>query len=127
MHRYLTFGFAMIVGAMLGALAVNSLHAQGKTPGAYTILDVSDILDANTVKQIVAKAASSVKAGGGQYLARTDKITALSGTPPKRIVILAFDSVDQAKSWYNSPAQKEINALADKAIKQRWYVVDSAM
>ena len=49
------------------------------------------------------------------------------GTPPKRIVILAFDSVDQAKSWYNSPAQKEINALADKAIKQRWYVVDSAM
>ena len=63
MHRYLTFGFAMIVGAMLGALAVNSLHAQGKTPGAYTILDVKrDILDANTVKQIVAKAASSVKA-----------------------------------------------------------------
>lgn len=117
----------MVIGAALGAAAVNGLHAQGKTPGAYAILDVSEVLDAPTVKSIVAKAIASVKAGGGEYLARTDKITALYGVPPKRVVIIAFDSTDQAKAWYNSPAQQEINAMADKALKQRWYVVDSAM
>jgi uncharacterized protein (DUF1330 family) len=47
--------------------------------------------------------------------------------PPKRVVILAFDSIDQAKSWYNSPAQQEVNAMDDKAAKRRWYIVDSAM
>jgi uncharacterized protein (DUF1330 family) len=47
--------------------------------------------------------------------------------PPKRVVILAFDSTDAAKAWYNSPAQQEINAMAEKALKQRWYVVDSTM
>jgi len=57
----------------------------------------------------------------------TDKITALSGVPPKRVVILAFDNIDQAKSRYNSPAQQEINAMDAKAAKHRWYIVDSAM
>lgn len=127
MNRSFTLALGMVIGAALGAAAVNGLHAQGKTPGAYAILDVSEVLDAPTVKSIVAKAIASVKAGGGEYLARTDKITALYGVPPKRVVIIAFDSTDQAKAWYNSPAQQEINAMADKALTQRWYVVDSAM
>ena len=122
MSRYIALGLAMLVGAALGGAAVNGLHAQGKTP-----IDISDIVDPDLLKQIVAKAAPPVKAGGGQYVARTEKITGLSGTPPKRVVILAFDSSDQAKSWYNSPAQEEVNAMAAKAIKARWYVVDSAM
>ncbi len=127
MSRYITLGLGILVGAALGAAAVNGLHAQGKTPGAYVILDVSEIVDADMVKQIVAKAAPAVKAGGGQYLARTAKITALNGTPPKRVVILAFDNTDQAKAWYSSPAQQEVNDMAEKALKQRWYIVDSAM
>jgi uncharacterized protein (DUF1330 family) len=127
MNRSLTLGLGMLLGAALGAAAVNGLHAQGKTPGAYAILDVSEVVDAAAMKSIVAKAIASVKAGGGEYVARTDKIAALSGVPPKRVVIIAFDSTDQAKAWYNSPAQQEINAMAEKALKERWYVVDTAM
>jgi len=127
MSRYIALGLAMVAGAALGAAAVSGLHAQGKVPGAYAILDISEIVDADLLKQIVTKAAPAVKSGGGQYLARTDKITALTGNPPKRAVILAFDSTEQAKAWYSSPAQKEVNAMAEKAIKGRWYVVDSAM
>jgi uncharacterized protein (DUF1330 family) len=126
-NRYITLGLGILVGAALGAAAVNGLHAQSKTPGAYVILDVSEIVDADMVKQIVAKAAPAVKAGGGEYLARTAKITALSGTPRKRVVILAFESTDQAKAWYSSPAQQEVNAMAEKALKQRWYIVDGVM
>ena len=125
--QFLILGLGMLAGAALGGAAVNGLHAQGKAPRAYAILDISEVIDADAIKQVVAKAGPSIKAGGGQYLARTDKVIALSGTPPKRVVIIAFDSTDQAKSWFNSPLQQEVNALADKAIKQRWYVVDSAM
>jgi uncharacterized protein (DUF1330 family) len=127
MSRYIAFGLAMLTSAALGAAAVSGLHAQGKVPGVYAILDISEIVDADLLKQIVTKAAPAIKSGGGQYLARTDKITALTGIPPKRAVIVAFDSAEQAKAWYNSPAQKEVNAMAEKAIKGRWYVVDSAM
>ena len=127
MQRYFMLGLAMLCGAALGATAVNGLRAQDKAAGAYAVLDVSEIVDPTRMIEIVTKAAPSVKAGGGRYIARTDKITALSGTPPQRVVIVAFDSVDQAKAWYNSPEQMPINAVADKAIKQRWYVVDGAM
>ena len=127
MNRSLTLGLGILLGAALGAAAVNGLHAQGKTPGAYAILDISEVVDAAAMKSIVAKAGASVKAGGGEYLARTDKITALNGVPPKRVVILAFVSTDAAKAWYNLPAQQEINAMAENALKQRWYVFDSTM
>jgi uncharacterized protein (DUF1330 family) len=127
MNRSLVLGLAMLAGGAIGATAVNALHAQGKTPGAYAILDISQVDDPGLLKQIVAKAAAPVKAGGGQYLARTDSVTGLVGTPPKRIVILAFDNVEQAKAWYKSPAQEEVNAMSAKAITARWYIVDGAM
>jgi uncharacterized protein (DUF1330 family) len=125
MNQSLTLAIGMLVGTPIGAAAVNELHAQGKAPGAYAILDISEILDPATVPQIVAKAVSATKAAGGQYLAATEKITALTGDPPKRVAIVAFDSVDQAKAWYSSPAQQEVNAMDDKAVKHRWYIVDS--
>jgi uncharacterized protein (DUF1330 family) len=127
MKRLLVPGLAMLAGIAVGATAISGLHAQGKAPGAYAILDISEVVDPDLLKPIVGKAAAPVKTGGGQYLARTDKVTALIGTPPKRVVILSFDSTDQAKAWYNSPAQGEVNAMAAKAIKARWYIVDSAM
>ena len=127
MNRSLTLGLGMLIGTALGAAAVNGLHAQGKAPGAYAILDISEILDAAAVPQIIAKAVPAAKAGGARYLAATEKITALSGVPPKRVVILAFDNIDQAKAWYNSPAQQKVNAMDAKAVKHRRYIVDSAM
>ena len=77
----------MLVGTALGAAAVNGLHAQGKTPGAYAILDISEILDPAAVPQIVAKAVPATKAAGGQYLAATEKIMALSGDSTKRLAM----------------------------------------
>jgi uncharacterized protein (DUF1330 family) len=127
MNRSLALGLGMLIGAALGAAAVNGLRAQGKASGVYAILDISEILDAAVVPPIMAKAVPSAKAGGARYLAATEKITALSGVPPKRVIILAFDSIDQAKAWYNSPAQQEVNAMDAKAVKHRWYIVDGAM
>jgi hypothetical protein len=39
------------------------------------------------------------------------QIADLSGTPPKRFVIISFDGIDKTKAWYNSPAQEEINGI----------------
>ena len=46
---------------------------------------------------------------------------------PKRFVIIAFDSTQQAEAWYSSPAQKEVNAMVEKAGKVRSFIVDSTM
>jgi uncharacterized protein len=37
---------------------------------------------------------------------------------------LPFDSVDKAKAWYDTPVQKDVNALTERALKVRSFIVD---
>lgn len=127
MNQRIAVGLAIMAGATIGGITVGGLYAQGKSPGAYAILDISEVTAPDLIKQIVEKAGPAVTSAGGQYIVRTSNITPLLGTPPKRVVVLAFDNVDKAKAWYESPAQKEINAISDKALKARWFIADGAL
>lgn len=69
-------------------------------------------------------AAMLLKDFGGRFLVRTDNMTALDGTTPKRMAIIAFDSAEKAQSWYNSPAQKEVTATRIKTTKSRMFIVE---
>jgi len=57
-------------------------------------------------------------------LARTTKITALDGILPKRFIIAAFDSTENAKVWYDSPGQKKVNDIRMKTTKSRAFIVE---
>ena len=61
---------------------------------------------------------------GGRYITRTENITALDGTPPKRFIVIQFDSVEKAKAWNATPQMAEINAIRAKATKSRSFVVE---
>jgi uncharacterized protein (DUF1330 family) len=117
----------LLAGAALGAAAIQALHAQAKPP-VYAVVDISEITDPEGYKAIGQRSneagAAVFKELGGRYLARTDKITALDGTAPKRFVIIAFDSTEKAQAWNNSPAQKEVNALRTKTTKSRSFIVE---
>jgi hypothetical protein len=39
-NRSVILGLAMVAGTVIGATAVNGLHAQSKAPGAYAVLDL---------------------------------------------------------------------------------------
>jgi uncharacterized protein (DUF1330 family) len=127
MNQRIAAGLAMLAGAAIGGIAVGGLHAQGKSPGAYAILDISEITAPGLIKEIVSKAGPAITTAGGQTIVRTSNITPLLGPPPKRVVVLAFDSVEKAKAWYESPAQKEVNAISDKALKARWFIADGTL
>jgi len=40
----------------------------------------------------------------GKFLVCGGKVTPLEGDAPKRLIVIAFDSVEQAVAWENSPA-----------------------
>jgi uncharacterized protein (DUF1330 family) len=128
MKTYYTVSLAMLAGAALGATAVTSLTAQGKTPGAYAIVAFSEISDPAGFKEnVVGRAPDIVKKAGGHFLARTDKITVLRAADPplKRYVIIAFDNVQQAQTWYSSEDMKGLNSYTDKNTKGRAFVVEA--
>jgi hypothetical protein len=53
MNRHLSTALAMLAGAGLGAAAVNGLHAQDRSPGAYAVVDISEMVDANLFRVFV--------------------------------------------------------------------------
>ncbi len=126
MNRHITLGLAMLASAMFGAFAVNSLNAQSKSPGAYAIVDISEMTDANLFReQLLPKVTpATVAAFGGQYLVRSENAVAIDGTPPRRFVVIAFDSMDRAKAWSTSQGQKEVDAIRMKATKSRQFLVE---
>jgi uncharacterized protein (DUF1330 family) len=125
MNQRIAMALAMLASAAFGALAVDELKAQNKAPGAYAVIDISEITDSDVfTKQLLPKATPPVTAFGGQFVVRTENIAAINGTPPKRFVVIAFDSMEKAKAWDNSPAQKEIDALRAKSTKSRAFIAD---
>ena len=116
---------AVVAGAALGGAVIQALHAQAKPP-IYAIVEVNEISDAaaySKVSQRPNTGTVSVQMGG-RYLARGGKITALDGAPPQRYVIIAFDSLEKAQAWYNSPGQKEVIAIRTKSTKSRSFLVE---
>ena len=115
---------ALLAGAALGAVSVGGLYAQGKTPGAYVVIDISEIKDPNLFKTLIPKAGPSMAPFGAYNVIRTEKIEALEGTPPKRFVVIAFDSAAKAKEWDASALTKEVTAIRQKSTTSRAFIVD---
>jgi uncharacterized protein (DUF1330 family) len=116
------FALTLLAGLALGGAVIETIHAQAKPP-TYVVVAIRKINDADAYKEVLAKAPAAAKAGGGTFVVRTDKITSLDGPAPARFVLLKFDSVEQAQSWYDSPAQKEINAIRLKATDSLSFIV----
>jgi len=105
MHQRIAMGLAMLASAAFGAVSVSGLKAQNKAPGAYAVIDISEITDSDTfTKQLLPKATPPVTAFGGQFIVRTENTVAINGTPPKRFVVIAFESMEnEGLGKFSSP------------------------
>ncbi|HKM61451.1 MAG TPA: DUF1330 domain-containing protein [Acidisphaera sp.] len=115
---------ALIAGVAVGGAVVHELHAQA-TPPVYVVVDISDITDPEGFKAIPPKAGPETLAPfGGRYIIRTENITALDGTAPKRFVVIAFDNVEKAKAWKASERSREVDAIRHRTTKSSQFLVD---
>ena len=113
-----------LVGAAIGAIAMQGLHAQSKPPAYYVAeVDVTN-LDAYT-KEYAPKAAAIIKAHGGRLLAVGQNVTALDGTPPaKRVAIQQWESLEKIKAWHSSPEYKDARKIGEQYAKFRSWAVE---
>ena len=124
MHRKLKTAFAMLAGMAIGIGGAAVIHAQqAKAPAGYIIAEV-DVKDAPTFQKYAAQVPPTMAPFGGHDLVRGGKAEALEGESPKRIVVIAFDSVDKARAWYNSPAYDAIKGLRIDSTKSRLILVE---
>jgi len=116
---------ALLAGAAIGGAAIQGLHAQAKPPG-YIVIPILKINDAAAFKAgVIDKAMpADLTAAGGHYVIRSQKFTSLDGNPPERLVIIAFDSVEKAQAFWNTPIQKEVNAARMKSTNSLSFIVE---
>jgi uncharacterized protein (DUF1330 family) len=124
MKTYYTAGLAMLTGIGVGAIAVQTLHAQAKPP-VYRIAEIEIMNVEAYTKEFAPKAQAALKAAGGRFLAAGQNITALEGEPPKtRVTIQVWDSLEKMQAAYNSAEYKEARKIGDKYAKFRAFAVE---
>jgi uncharacterized protein (DUF1330 family) len=114
----------MLAGFGLGAAAIGGLSAQTKAPAGYWITETIEMTDADAFNKSVAGVPALVANHNGHYLTRGGKIVAERGDPPKRITIVAFDTLDQAQQYRKDPASIAITNESSKYQKARSYFVE---
>jgi uncharacterized protein (DUF1330 family) len=102
----------VIAVALLASIAasagfVGGLRAQGKSQHAYFIAE-SVVTNPEEDAKVMARLGTTGAASGGRYLVRGGAIAAYEGEPPKRILIVEFDSLDKIRAWRDLPKVKEL-------------------
>jgi uncharacterized protein (DUF1330 family) len=120
---------AVLAGLLAGAAGNRAMHGQQvKTSPVYLISEADVVTDPVALKTYAAKVGETFTPFNGHYHFVTGmKIEGLDGgAPPEGIVVIEFDSSEQAHAWYDSPAYKAIRTIRQAAVKGRMFIVEGA-
>lgn len=93
---------------------------------AYVIADI-DVKDPAGYEEYQKLSSAAGIKHGGKYLVRGGRWEKLEGDwEPKRLVILEFGSVEQAKRWYDSEEYKKARQARAKTASANIVVVEGA-
>ncbi len=91
---------------------------------AYVIVEI-DVTDPVRYEAYKKMAPPTIAAYGGKYLARGGQTAVLEGDwQPKRLVILEFASLAQAKAWVDSPEYRPARELRRECTNSRMVVIE---
>ena len=91
---------------------------------AYVIVDVN-VNDPEGYADYKELSTATVTLYGGKFIARGGKSETLEGDwPINRLVILEFPSIEQAKTWLNSPEYAPARALRHKYASSKMVVIE---
>jgi uncharacterized protein (DUF1330 family) len=124
MKTHYKIGIALIAGVALGAAAVKGLNAQAKPPG-YFVFDI-EVTNSQGYQPVIDRTPATLVPYGGRFLIRGGPPKVLEGAAPNRFGIIAFDSVEKAQAWYDSPATKEVTAIRTQTAKSRTFLIEGA-
>ena len=119
-----------IGGVFLAAAVIANVHAQAKPP-VYLITEIDVTNPEAYGKEFAPKAQATIKAAGARFIviggaagAGAKPVTAIEGTPPKRVAIQAWESLEALNKWYKSAEYQEALKIGNKYATFRRYAVE---
>ena len=96
--------------------------AQPNPPPVYLVAEF-EVIDPAGFQKFGKATTSLVKAYGGEFLSRRNKVTSAVGDPPTNVTIVSFPSLEKALAYLESTEYKALAANRDKSSKFRSYLV----
>ncbi len=91
---------------------------------AYLIIDIN-MADRSKFKKYARAVQGTVEAFGGRYLCKWGMLETLEGKwGASRIVLVEFETAEQAKAWWVSEEYRPLKALRREASTTRVLLVD---
>jgi uncharacterized protein (DUF1330 family) len=116
---------AVLAGILIGVAAARAIQAQQQNvPPGYVISEADAILDIPTVQKYGQGVPQTLAPFNHHFVVRGGNPQTLDGDSPKGIVVIAFDSVQKAREWYDSPAYQAIKPLRQSSTKGRVFIVE---
>jgi len=114
---------ALLMGIGIGATVMQLLHMRKKSV-VYFIAE-NEVTDPEGYRtQYLPTAQKLLKEHGARYLAQ-GKATQFAGDPPKgRVVILEWDSMEQARGWFESPEYQATRKIGEQFAKYRNFAIE---
>jgi uncharacterized protein (DUF1330 family) len=115
----------MLAGIALGGAGATAIHAQqAKVAPGYVVSEV-EVTDTAAFAKYAAAVPGTLAPFNGQYVIRAGKISPVEGDPPKqRFIVIAFDSVEKARAWEDSPAYEAIKPIRHASAKSRIFIAE---
>ena len=130
MRQYFGLGLGIIAGTVIGVTAVSGVHAKTRPP-VFLVTEIDVTNPEAYGKEYAPKAQAIIKAAGGRFLfiggiagAGAKPVTAISGTPPKRVTVQAWDNLEALNKWYKSADYQAALKIGEKYATFRRYAVE---
>lgn len=115
---------AALVGLAIGVAGAEVIRAQqAKVAPGYIIAEV-EVTDPATMQKYVGQLPATMASFNHHYVVLDSKPQSLEGEPAKSIVIIAFDSAEKAREWYDSSAYAPVKSLRLSAAKTRLFIAE---
>ncbi len=90
---------------------------------AYIVVDV-EVTDQTVYQTYAKQTAATLEPYGGKFIVRGGNAEIIEGDwQPKRLVVIEFPGVEQAKAWYNSPEYTAIIGIRHRSANARMILV----
>jgi uncharacterized protein (DUF1330 family) len=126
MRTSFKIAIATVAGAIIGAAAVEGLHAQAK-PKAYQVAEFDGVSGDISSTYLSTTRAAMEQAHGHSLRTLRGRIIPIEGAaPPANAALIEFESADAALAFYKSKAWTDGDAERARAEKLiRRYVVEA--
>ena len=90
----------------------------------YLIVDIAEVTDLDGLKTALDKLVVALPSFSGHLIINTDHASALDGTPPGRLLVIAFDDAAKLGTWNDSSERKEFDAARLHSAVSRSYTAE---